>query len=231
LKPLDYHPSADFARYLQTLALEGGLSCDQLAELEDHMLTRFEAELAKGADPTQAGSAELRCLGNPTDLSFEYRKTHAMSSLSRFLGIAITVAMLLLAVAPLSSLGSFVDVPSALLVGGLVLGGLVASFGPVAIQRALRQAFERRPSVERDVRESLRLARHGYRLSWAAGAVGVLVGSVVLLTNLGGPAQLGGGLAVAILSLLYGALLAELGFANLAQWLERGAPASELATH
>ena len=119
-------------------------------------------------------------------------------------------------------MGSFVDVPSALLVGGLVLGGLVASFGPVAIQRALRQAFESLPATERDVRDSLRLARHGYRLSWAAGAVGVLVGTVILLTNLGDPAQLGGGMALAILSLLYGALLAELCFANFAQWLQRG---------
>ena len=65
-------------------------------------------------------------------------------------------------------------------------GGLVASFGPRAILRALRQAFEQEPMPGRDVATSLRLAKHGYRLCWAAGALGSILGAILLTGYLGG---------------------------------------------
>ncbi len=143
-----------------------------------------------------------------------------MNPLSRLAGVGIVLATLVLVAAPGGYLGMFIDIPSAVLVIGIVLGGLVASFGPRAILRALRQASEREPLPGRDVEISLRLAKHGYRLCWAAGVLGVLVGVIVMLANLGDPAQIGGGLALCLISLLYGALFAELVFSNLAQWLQ-----------
>jgi len=146
-----------------------------------------------------------------------------MNPLSRFLGITLSLAVLAAAIMPFTSLGSYLDTSSILLVTGLVIGGLMASFGPRAILRSLRQALASSPLPGRDVANSLAIARHGYHLSWAAGGVGVIVGVVNLLSNLGGPSEIGPGLALALLCLLYGALLAELVFANATQWLQRGA--------
>jgi flagellar motor component MotA len=146
-----------------------------------------------------------------------------MNPLSRLLGITFSLAALAATILPSTSLGSYLSVPSFLLVAGLVVGGLMASFGPRSTLRALRQALESAPLPDRDVTDSLRLARHGYHLSWAAGGVGVLVGIVNVLTNIADPSQLGWGLSLALLSLLYGALLAELVFANAIQWLRREA--------
>lgn len=211
------------AAYLDELRRKAHLSGDDLAELEDHLLTSIQADVQNGLPQEAAEQRAINNLGPIAPLAQEFQKESTMNPLSRLLGISFSFAALAAAIMPYTSVGSYVDVPSFLLVLGLVVGGLMASFGPRATLRALRQALESAPLPGRDVTDSMRLARHGYHLSWAAGGVGVLIGVVNILANLGDPSQLGGGLALALLSLLYGALFAELVFANATQWLQRGA--------
>jgi len=211
--------------HLERLTRRGRLSAGQRAELEDHLISALEHGLERGLDEDAATVVALASLGPVAPLAMEFRKERSMSPLSRLAGIGIVLAAIALVTAPAGYLGTFLDVPSALLVVGIVLGGLVASFGPRAIVRALRQAFEQDPLPGRDTAVSLRLAQHGYRLSWAAGVLGMLLGVVLMLSNLSDPADLGVGAALCVLSLLYGALLAELVFSNLAQWLQAGGEA------
>ena len=54
--------------------------------------------------------------------------------------------------------------------------------------------------------------RRGYQLAWSSGIVGTLTGIILVLGNLGDPSHLGVGMAVSLLTLLYGGILAEFGF-------------------
>ena len=148
-----------------------------------------------------------------------------MNPLSRLVGIAIALGAMALVTAPIGYLSTLLDLPSLLLVAGIVVGGLVASFGPRALLRTLRQGLESSPLPGRDVAVGLRVAAHGRRLSWAAGALGCILGVIAMLSNLADPAEVGPGLGLCLLSLLYGALSAELLFSNLAQWLQAGGEA------
>jgi len=139
--------------------------------------------------------------------------------------VRVCLATIALVAGQGSGMMNFVHPTSLLMVGGVVLGGLLASFGLASLVRTLRQAFERNPLPDRDTATALRVAEHGRRLSWCSGILGVLVGWILALSNLGDPSVLGPALATCLLSLFYGALVAELGFSNLTQWL-RASPAA-----
>lgn len=212
------------SQYLAQLASRGRLSVDQVLELEDHIHSAIEESLGAGYTEEQALHKALSSLGSITGITSEYRKTSTMNSFTRLVGIGIALATIALVAAPLGSPGALVDIPSAILVLGMVLGGLIASFGPMALLRCIRQGLDNSPLPERELGTSLRVARHGYRLCWAAGGLGVIFGIIGVLSNLSDPSQVGPGVAISLFSLLYGALLAELLFSNLVQWLERGGP-------
>lgn len=223
MAPLSRQPGHVFGEQLALLAKRGGFSEGQLAELEDQLMCAYEQAREWGSSSADARLATLGSLGALDALVTEYRKENLMKPLSRLAGIAMAPGIIvLMALALGESLGSFIDLPSLLLVCGVVFGGLFASHGPHAMLRCLRQALEQEPMAQRDVAASLRVARNGYRLCWAAGTVGVLLGVVHMLSNLSDPSLIGAGIAVSILSLLYGALLAELVFANIVQWLRTG---------
>lgn len=220
---MEQHRSKDpQASYLGDLAKRGRLSAEQRLELEDHLQSAHESGIARGLNHEQAQAAAIASLGSIPELATEYRKVTAMKPISRLAGIGIALGTIACLALPGSYLGNFIDVPSALLVAGVVLGGLIASFGPVAMMRCIRQGLETDPMPGRDVATSVRIAKHGYRLCWAAGALGVLLGVIQILSNLTDPAEIGPGLSVSLFTLFYGALLAEVVFSNLSQWLHSG---------
>ena len=136
-------------------------------------------------------------------------------NLSGMLGLLVAVSVIagamLLGSADAWDIALFVNIPSIIFVLGLGCGlELMASSVPdlkralwglrvLAVEAAPDGVSRRDASILRDL--SLRL--------YVAGVVGVLIGVVQLLTNLDDPAQLGRGLAVAILPLLTAFLLAE----------------------
>ena len=109
------------------------------------------------------------------------------------------------------SVGVFVNIPSALFLLGILVGGMLLSFEPGQIGRAIAAVFLRGGEGDAE-----RLGRHllvferANALSWAGGFVAMLVGIVIMLKNLDDPERIGPGMAVACLPLLYAVFLAEI---------------------
>ncbi len=199
-----------------------GLTPDQVDELADHVEADARRRVDSGCGEAQALREARAALGPVEALRAEFQKANpSMDLVSKLAGLALSALVVALAFGATGDLWALVHAPALLLVGGLVAGGLVASFGPVRVVRALRAGLTGRPTDDAEVHAGV-VAR-GYRLAWASGVLGTILGAIQMLAQLADPAGLGPGLATCTLSLLYGALIAEVGFANLRAWLERAA--------
>lgn len=89
-----------------------------------------------------------------------------------------------------------------------------------AIEKMLRD--ERAATASRQNRAA-GVLRRAAEVSPAMGLIGTLIGLVQMLTNLQDPAAIGPGMAVALLTTFYGAILANMVFAPLASKVERNA--------
>jgi flagellar motor component MotA len=119
------------------------------------------------------------------------------------LALAGMAALLLGAISHNSSASAFIDLPSLVMVVGVVGAGTVASFPSVQLQAALRPG-----GADPVVRAAVfhRMAD----LAVASGMVGSLVGVVKMLQSMADPSALGPAMAQALLTMLYGIGLGEL---------------------
>lgn len=106
----------------------------------------------------------------------------------------------------------FIDIPSAVFVVGIVIGGIWAAYGPGKACGAVVRALKGRPSNAADLRVELGVLRLAHQLSWAAGIVGMLIQLVTMLGTMDDPAAIGASIAMSLVSVLYGAVLAEFVF-------------------
>jgi len=141
-----------------------------------------------------------------------------MHAASRWIGLSFCGALVLGALASRDSLASFADTRGLGLTLGLTFGGLWASFGHRRVFAAFASAFAGRAGDD----GSAVLSRARV-LGWSSGGLACLVGVLLELSAMESPAALATGLARASLSILYGALLAELVFANLRHWVAEDA--------
>lgn len=221
----DFDLSRWIERWRASLAQSTAIGEAELDELTDHLVCAIEAELHRGAPPVVAFRAAAEQLGDPSVLRQEYERLRRPMSATRKVVLTLFAATPLLVAAWPVGLTCFVHVPSLILVTSLIATGLCACFGPRAVVDAFRAALG-----ESRIADFETLARHeavfrrGYRLAWASGLLGALFGVVSVLTNLSDPATIGPGLALCLLSTLYAAVLAELGFKNLQQWVENQGP-------
>lgn len=211
-------PDPQVAAWLQDLRARSRLSSDEIAELRDHLEEGLARSIRDGVHPHQAFAIAIESLGDVEQLIPEFERNRTMKR-----SMPVRVAALALATLPIAIAGWSVGfsplahLPSFLLVSGMIATGLVASFGRQAVGGAFRATSGDAEPVDADVARAV--FRRGYQLSWAAGVLGVLFGVVSVLTELSDPAQLGPALAMAISSILYGALFAEVGFRNLEHWV------------
>jgi len=98
------------------------------------------------------------------------------------------------------------------------LGMVVDGLDPDAAERILRQDIQAR--MERH-QKGVSILRKASEVSPAMGLIGTLIGLVQMLGNLNDPSSIGPAMAVALLTTLYGALLAYVVFIPLASKLER----------
>lgn len=201
------------------LAHSGLTDPARVDELEDHLRCLLE-ELPAPADEA-AFDAVVRSLGPPERLATEFAKeSPAMHPLLKIVGLVATLGFLLAFASSTGSGASFVQVTAAVAVTGLVGLGLLTGFGPRRTARALGAALRSSDALHPSERAALdRVLARGQRLAWASGGLTATIGVVQVLANLADPAQLGTGLGVALLAVLYGGLLAELGFGTLRAWL------------
>ncbi|MEW6750425.1 MAG: MotA/TolQ/ExbB proton channel family protein [Candidatus Latescibacterota bacterium] len=122
----------------------------------------------------------------------------------RIIGFVLVVAGTLLALG--ANLTAMLDVVSTVIVVGLTLFGLLAGFGR-RIGAAFRAVFTSRPGRDA-LLTGLAVLERGKGLAVGSGVLGALIGMVVMLMKLDSPADLGPGMALDLLTILYGIGLA-----------------------
>ena len=119
-------------------------------------------------------------------------------------------SFLLLAMCTVIALGSsatnLIDAPSAIIVLGSSVGGLLASFGR-DFPRACRTLFRRAPSAGQ-LRLAVAVFDRGKSFVIAGSTIGTFIGLVIILKNLDDPTAIGPVLALAFLTMVYGLFLA-----------------------
>lgn len=218
MHPVDNDLDSLVSAWLLDLREGSRLSADEIAELRDHLEESLTRSIGDGTPRQRAFAMAIESLGAPQQLIPEFERNRSMKR-----SISTRLAALALATLPIALAGwsvgfsPLVHIPSFLLVTGMVVTGLIASFGAQAVTAAFRATSGDAEPIDSDLARAV--FRRGYQLSWAAGVLGVLFGIVSALTNLSDPAQLGPALAMSILSVLYGAMYAEVGFRNLEHWV------------
>jgi flagellar motor component MotA len=209
------------AQWRAALSRSGAFGAWQLDELEDHLQLEIKCLIQGGLAPDAAHDRALLAVGSVASLSTEYDKLNRMKPLVKLSGLSLLLGIPVLAVMSSgTTLGIFIHLPSMLLVLGLVGAGLLLGFGPIRVGRAFRESISADPECSpEELNELVEVFSRGARIAWGSGVVGVILGIISMLQNLSDPSQLGQGAALALLSLLYGAVLAELVFSNLRQWL------------
>lgn len=142
-----------------------------------------------------------------------------MDIASRLLGLAIIASAFAWAAMGTGDVFLWIDVPAAMMVMMLIVGGLWASFRPIDILMAVATALtgDQRSGPRQPVYVAVFGRAHQY--AWGAGIVTMLLGIVAMLQNASDPSLFGPGLAVAVLPVLYGGILGEFLFSPMQQML------------
>ncbi len=120
----------------------------------------------------------------------------------RILGLIIIIALLALG---MGSITPFIDLPSALVVLGFTIGALIFSGAGIANMFSISFA------ANADAKHLAAAARgwaQARSYSIASGFIGTLLGFVIMLKNIDDLAAIGPGLAICILTMLYGLIIA-----------------------
>ena len=110
---------------------------------------------------------------------------------------------MLMAIGP-RSLPSFIDIPCIIMTVGIGLGGLLLSGNKIG--KMFVAIFSSSAS-----KEEIESAAIGWRLARqlfiASGAIGTVIGFILILNNLDDPAAIGPGAAIALIAPFYGLIL------------------------
>ncbi|MEM1446027.1 MAG: MotA/TolQ/ExbB proton channel family protein [Planctomycetota bacterium] len=199
-------------RWRLELALKHGLLKRELDELEDHIRAGLnDAEVLHAEHALEQSLAKL---GDSKSIARELRRSRRGDLAHSAVGVFIVGFFTLLVMLSAGNLGIYIDIPSFIWVGAIVIGGLWVTYRPrTAIRSFAMGALRQSPRDLDDIVEVCGVLRRGRQLGWASGVLGSLLQTIAMLADLSDPAAIGAGIAVALLTTLYGALLAELVFA------------------
>lgn len=133
-----------------------------------------------------------------------------MSRSSRNISFIILVVVLVWTLTSDGDLVYYIDPRSIYLFGGMLLGGLWLCFGPRIVIEAIAKSM--RGQGESDPKKLaiyLAVFNRAYQFFWGGGLVGMIVGLVVMLQNMDDASKIGPGMAIALLTVFFGAFLAE----------------------
>ncbi|MEM8494429.1 MAG: hypothetical protein AAF663_03470, partial [Planctomycetota bacterium] len=160
------------------LALRHGLVKRELDELEDHV--RQEIKRADVLHPEQAFERSLRQLGDSREIARGLRRSRRRDMTHSLIGVGIVVFFTLAMIWLGGNPGVFIDLPSVIWVAGIVGGGLLTTYRPAAVGRALAMGAWRHPARDLDdVTEACGVLRRGRHLGWASGVLGSLLGTIM----------------------------------------------------
>jgi len=150
-----------------------------------------------------------------------------MAMINRLVGLCILIVMLFGSAMLGGKLSIFVDLPSIVMVVGVLFGGAMLCFPVGQIADAIGAVFagDDAPAMNAWQREQrIAVFARLYQLAWGAGLVGALLGLIAKLSDLSNPASIGAGIAVSLLAPAYGALLAEFLFNPMQQMVMNQRP-------
>ncbi|MFC1650788.1 MotA/TolQ/ExbB proton channel family protein [Candidatus Latescibacterota bacterium] len=132
---------------------------------------------------------------------------------SMIVGIIIVIAFLLFGIISGGSLALFINIPSALIVGGVLIGGSLISFGFAVPLKAVKEALLGRGVQALDeLKIYINFFNLASQLSIAGGVAGTLIGLINMLAKMDDPSSIGPAMAVALITVLYGVFLSEFVF-------------------
>lgn len=197
-----------------------GIGEPALRELEDHLRTGIDRAVDAGVPLAAAFHATRSNLGDATALAREFHKESTMHPIHKFLGLAIAFGVIFGVIVlegghPIV----FAQLPPLLLILGVAFGGLVAAHGPRQVGRLLACAIGGRRADPEEARELRWISRRGYRLTYSAACLQVILATCQVLSTLDTPEQIGPRIAYALAGIVHAVLIAELGFATMERWL------------
>ncbi len=104
----------------------------------------------------------------------------------------------------------FINLPSMLIVFGITLFFTFAHHSVRPTVLALAAALKEGTASSIEIKQHIRVLSTARVLASASGVIGTLIGLVNMLANLDDPTHIGPAMAVGLLTLLYGVILAEL---------------------
>eukprot|EP00752_Nemacystus_decipiens_P016613 g14853.t1 len=150
-----------------------------------------------------------------------------MHLLTRFIGLNILFVMIWGTMMLGGKTGIYLDIPSVVMVVGVLFGGALLCFPVQQITDAFGAALGAESSAPVDHwqrQQRIAVFARLYQLAWGGGLVGALIGLIAMLSDLSDPASIGAGMAVALLAPAYGALLAEFIFNPMQQMVMNQRP-------
>ena len=123
-----------------------------------------------------------------------------------FLGISMVLAGVLLG----GTLAAFIDLPSVAIVFGCTTFFTFAYHSVGDTIRAFSVALSSKDISAAEAQQHVRTLSTVRILASASGVVGALIGMVNMLANMDDPRAIGPAMAVALLTVLYGVIIAEL---------------------
>ncbi|MFC1551585.1 MotA/TolQ/ExbB proton channel family protein [Candidatus Latescibacterota bacterium] len=132
---------------------------------------------------------------------------------SMIIGIIVITLFLLFGIISGGSLALFINIPSALIVGGVLIGGSLMSFGFAVPLRAMKEAlWGRGVQVLDELKIYVNFFNLASQLSIAGGVAGTLIGFIQILAKMNDPSSIGPAMAVALITVMYGVVLSEFMF-------------------
>ena len=141
------------------------------------------------------------------------------------LGFILMVVLIALGLNQSTQLGYYVDIGSAIITVGVTIFALLMSYGS-GFGSAVKAVLSRE-SDARSLKLAIAVFERGRSYAIVAGALGSVVGMVIILKNLDDPSALGPGLAMCLVTMLYGLALAYLLLLPVAGSLRRRLEAGE----
>ena len=149
-----------------------------------------------------------------------------MGMLFGLLGFSLIICGILMG----GSLASFLDLPSIAVVMGPTVFLTFAYHSAGESIGALKAAFGRRPLDVNAVEAHVRTLSTARNLASGSGVLGALIGLVNMLAKMDDPSAIGPAMAVALLTVFYGVLLAEFVLGPLINRLRNGASETSSGT-
>jgi flagellar motor component MotA len=120
------------------------------------------------------------------------------------------ISIILMGIAFGGTVAMFIDLPSILIVFGITTLFTFAHHSVGSTSKAFAAALKNEAVPAVEGRQYIRVLSTARVLASASGVVGTLIGMVNMLASMDDPTAIGPAMAVALLTLLYGVILAEL---------------------